>query len=103
MGYLRPVINLKPLNFFAEKIHFKTENIDSTISYVSPGDYMVSLDLKDAYFSVPIHPLDRKLLRFFWKGQRFEFTCLPFGCSLAPRVFTKISEAFYCYMALKRD
>ena len=44
------------------------ENIDSTINYVSPGDYMVSLDLKDAYFSVPIHPLDRKLLRFFWKG-----------------------------------
>ena len=27
-------------------------NVDSTINYVSPGDYMVSLDLKDAYFSV---------------------------------------------------
>ena len=26
---------------------------------------MVSLDLKDAYFSVPVHPLDWKLLRFF--------------------------------------
>ena len=67
-GDLRPVISLKPLNFFVEKIHFKMENIDSTINYVSTGDYMVSLDLKDAYFSVPIHPLDRKLLRFFWKG-----------------------------------
>ena len=51
----------QPLNFFVEKIHFKMENIDSTINYVSPGDYMVSLDLKDAYFSVPIHPLHRKL------------------------------------------
>ena len=70
------------------------ENIDSTINYVSPGDYMVSLDLKDAYFSVPIHPLDRKLLRLFWKGQRFEFTYLPFGYSLAPRVFTKILKPF---------
>ncbi|XP_068707939.1 uncharacterized protein [Montipora foliosa] len=70
------------------------ENIGSAINYVSPGDYMVSLDLKDAYFSVPIHPLDRKLLRFFWKGQRFEFTCLPFGYSLAPRVFTKILKPF---------
>ena len=42
-GDLRPVINLKPLNFFVEKIHFKMENVDSTINYVSPGDYMVSL------------------------------------------------------------
>ena len=70
------------------------ENIGSAINYVSPGDYMVSLDLKDAYFSVPIHRLDRKLLRFFWKGQRFEFTCLPFGYSLAPRVFFKILKPF---------
>ena len=93
-GDLRPVINLKPLNFFVQKIHFKMENIGSAINYVSPGDYMVSLDLKDAYFSVPVHPLDRKLLRFFWKGQRFEFTCLPFGYSLAPRVFTKILKPF---------
>ena len=89
-GDLRPVINLKPLNFFVQKVHFKMENIGSAICYVSPGDYMISLHLKDAYFSVPVHPLDRKLLRFFWKGQRFEFTCLPFGYSPAPRVFTKI-------------
>ena len=85
---------LKPLNFFVQKYHFKMENIYSTINYVSPGDYMVSLDFKDAYFSVPIHPLDWKLLRFFWKGQRFEFTCLPFGYSLAPTVFTKILKPF---------
>ena len=30
------------------------ENIQMAINFVSPGDYMISLDLKDAYFSVPI-------------------------------------------------
>ena len=68
-GDLRPVINLKPLIFFVQKTHFKMENIGSSINYVSPGDDMVSLDLKDAYFSVPVHPLDRKLLRFFGKAK----------------------------------
>ena len=45
------------------------ENIGSAINYVSPGDYMVSLDLKDAYFSVPIHPLDRNYYAFFGKAK----------------------------------
>jgi len=30
------------------------ENIQMAINFVSPGDYMISLDLNDAYFSVPI-------------------------------------------------
>ena len=38
--------------------------------------------------------ITQKLLRFFGKGQRFEFTCLPFGYSLAPRVFTKFLKPF---------
>ena len=53
-AHLRPVINLKQLNHFVEKIHFKMENIRITLNCISPGDHMVSIDLKDAYFSVPI-------------------------------------------------
>ena len=89
-GDFRPVINLKPLNQFVEKIHFKMENIHMALNSISPGDYMVSVDLKDAYFSIPIFQDHRKYLRFLWNSKRFEFTCLPFGYSLAPRVFTKI-------------
>ena len=56
----RPVINLKPL--FVEKIHFKMESIRMTLNCISPGDFMVSIDLKDAYFSVPIFQPHRKYL-----------------------------------------
>ena len=45
---------------------------------------MAVLDLKDAYYSVPINPQHRKYLRFEFK----EFTCLPNGLASAPRVFT---------------
>ena len=53
-GDLRPVINLKPLNQFVQRIYFKMENIQMVSNFVSLVDYMMSLDLKDAYFSVPV-------------------------------------------------
>ena len=61
------------------------ENIQLDLNLISPGDFMVSLDLKDAYFKIPIFSLHRKYLRFIWRSQRYEFACLPFGYSLAPR------------------
>ena len=51
---------------------------------------MASIDLKDTYFSVIMAQQVRKLLRFSWQGQIYEFQCLPFGLSSAPRVFTKL-------------
>ena len=89
-GDMRPVINLKPLNVFVQKIHFKIENINTALDSIAPGDYLVSIDLKDAYFSILIFKPHRKFLRFKWSDQTYEFTCLPFGYSLAPRVFTKV-------------
>ena len=40
---------------------------------------MFKLDLKDAYFAVPIHPPHRKHLAFKWAGQDFHFTS---GCAV---------------------
>ena len=96
-GDFRPVINLKPLNQFVEKIHFKLENIRMALNCISPGDFMVSIDLKDAYFSVPIFQPHRKYLRFLWNFKCCEFTCLPFGYSLAPRVFATIFKPVIAY------
>ena len=31
------------------------ETISSVLSLITPGCYLVSIDLKDAYYSVPIH------------------------------------------------
>ena len=53
---------------------------------------MITMDLKDAYLSVPIHADHSKYLRFEWESELWEFTCLPFGLSSAPRVFTKVMK-----------
>ena len=43
---------------------------------------------------IPIHPVHYKYLRFEWHSTLFEFICLPFGLSSAPRVFTKVLKPF---------
>ena len=51
---------------------------------------MVSIDLKDAYLQVLIHPLSRKFLRFTAGGRAWQFKVLCFGLSTEPQVFTRV-------------
>ena len=84
------MINLKPLNTFLANQHFKMEGICRVKELLRKGDWMCSVDLKDAYLSVAIAKHHRKYLRFVWEGTTYEFTCLPFGLCSAPRIFTKL-------------
>lgn len=70
--------------------HFKMDSLHSATLLMKPHCWMAVLDLKDAYYSVPIRSEDRKYLRFEHEGQLYEFVCLPNGLSSAPRIFTKL-------------
>ena len=89
-GSQRLVVNLRPLNHFVQKHHFKMEGAGMLRDLLQRNDWLVSIDLKDVYLSIQIAEKDRKFLRFLWKEQTYEFRCLPFGLSSAPRVFTKL-------------
>ena len=54
------------------------------------GDWACSIDLTDAYFHIPIHQTFRKYLRFAVLGEVYQFTSLPFGLVIAPRIFTMV-------------
>jgi hypothetical protein len=89
-GGQRPVLNLKGLNQFVHTVTFKMQTLQVVIKHLNKGDWMASLDLKDAYFHVPIREDHRPFLRFEFLGQVYQFRVLPFGLSTAPRVFTKV-------------
>ena len=87
-GKMRPVINLKWLNHWVETPHFKIEGISTLRDLLHQGDWMVKVDLKYAYFTIPIHQDHQKYLRFMVDGTCYQFTCLPIGLSCVTWVFT---------------
>ena len=95
-GSHRLILNLKRFNESVCHYHFKMDSLSTITRLVTQNCYMASVDMKDAYYSIPIRSSDRKFLRFIWEGDLYEFTCLPNGLSCAPRIFTKILKPPLC-------
>ena len=89
-GPWRPVIDLSHLNRFLTSSPFKMETIQSVLLSVRPGNWMVSIDLKEAYLQIPVHPESRKYLRFVAFGPVYQFRALCFGLASASQVFTLV-------------
>ena len=69
----RLIINLKRLNSFVVYEHFKMEGLDLVKFIIRENDWMVKVDLKDAYFTVPVAHEHQKFLRFIWKGRFYQY------------------------------
>ncbi|KAJ1085596.1 hypothetical protein NDU88_005726 [Pleurodeles waltl] len=89
-GRLRPILDLRILNWFLKQEKFKMLTLAQVLLALNKEDWMVSVDLQDAYFHIPILKSHRKYLRFVVGSQHYQFAVLPFGLTSAPRVFTKV-------------
>lgn len=66
------------------------EDYRTVLRLIDKDCFMATIDLKDAYHLIPVDRQYRKYLRFHFSNQLYEYTCIPFGLSVAPRLFTKI-------------
>lgn len=89
-GNFRMILNLKKLNKEMEYIKFKMETLSSILALVTKGCFFTKIDLKDAYYSIPVRDQDQNLLKFRHRGNLYKFTCLPNGLCHGPRKFTKL-------------
>ena len=92
-GGWRQVIDLSPLNEFIQQTPFRMETPNSVLLTVRKNDFLASMDLKDAYFQIPVHPSSRKILCFVSNDTVYQFKALCFGLSTAPQVFTRVFAA----------
>ena len=100
-GGYRMVLNLEKLNKHIPYKHFKMENFEQAIRLVNEGDFLASIDLKNAYYSVRVAEEQQRFLCFTWQGQVYQFTCLPNGVSEGPRIFTKLLKPVFAALRAK--
>ena len=88
----RPILDLSTLNTFLNTGTFKMETPETIRTSLQAGEWVTSIDFKDAYFQIPIHSQSRKYMRFHLQGRSYQFKALPFGLSTAPMEFTVVAK-----------
>ena len=91
----RMILNLKELNKSIVYRHFKMDSLKTVTDLMTQGSFMASVDIKDAYYMVPIATERQKYLKFMWRDKLYQYTCLPNGLASAPRIFTKLLKLVF--------
>ena len=102
-GEWRLILNLKRLNKYLEKSHFKMETLITALALVTPNATFMSFDFENAYYSLAVFEPHRKFLRFTFEGVLWEFTCVANGISSAPFWFTKIMKVALTHLRMKYE
>ena len=89
-GKWRPILSMKSVNQYIRYVKFKMTTVRDIQRWLQQDYYMTSLDLSDAYFSIPLHTSVYKFVRFVWRDLTYEFMTNMFGLGPSARLFTKV-------------
>jgi hypothetical protein len=90
---LRPILNLRRFNRFVSTCHFKMETLKTAMTLLQTGWWMSKTDIKDAFFTIPLHSDFRPFFQFRLLETKYQFKCLPQGYVLSPFLFTRALKA----------
>lgn len=100
-GGLCPIMDLRALNEFITYRNFRMTTLQSILPLLPPGCWMVTRDLKDAYFHIAIKEQHQQFLRFTVGQHHFQYKVLSFGLPSAPGVFTKVVAVVSAHLRLQ--
>jgi len=85
---LRLILDLRHVNYLHVP-KFKFERLDMLQSLAKPNDRLDTIDLRNGYWQMNMHPSAFPYLGFCWQGQEYTFRVLPFGLASAPWAFSR--------------
>ena len=97
-GSFRMIIDLSLLNLKVSKSSFRMEDKEVIKELIKNNDYLVSIDLKNAFHLISLHNDSKRLTAFELDGIRYCFQVLPFGLTSSPRIFSKILKPVISYL-----
>lgn len=95
---LRLVIDFRQINKSCIDMSCRYEGLRDLRHLLQRNDWMLSLDLQDAYWHIPVAQNHRKYLTFCIDGRVLQCAALPFGWKGSPLTFTKVMRAFVKYL-----
>ena len=100
-GLSRMIIDLSALNEFVHKVSFKMEGLPDIKFLIDKNDFMISIDLADVFFSVPLHKESKSYAVFQYKDYCYQYNVLPFGLTSSPRIFCKDLRLVIVYLRVQ--
>jgi hypothetical protein len=73
---------------------YKMPLVQENIDRLNGNKYFSVVDMKDAYYHIPIKPEDKHKTGIITKWESFQYERLAFGLAGAPATFTKIMDQF---------
>ena len=97
----RPVLDLSRLNKFLIVPHFRMESIHSIAIGIVESLWGCVMDLEEAFFHLPLGWLFHRFFAFVLDFRIYVFQFLPFGLSLAPWAFNRITNPIKSHLHLR--
>ena len=89
-GKWRWVVEFHALNSVTRKDSFPIPNIIEFLSYLRKSKFFTSLDLAQAFHSIPVREIDREKLSFCTLDKIYQFCRMPFGLTSAPNTWARL-------------
>lgn len=85
----RMIVDLREVNKLLRVPRFKTTTFREAKLLITPNCWMTKIDIKDAFWHLPVHPSDQPYLAFQWRGKTYCHQVAPFGLSISPLFLAK--------------
>ena len=91
---------MRRINQCIDTPSYKNEDIKVVAEIIKPHDYMISADICDGFFHIPVTGEFTKYLGFQWRGVVYKWLRCPFGLSCSPYYFAKTMRCVLAYLRL---
>ena len=90
----RFISDCRELNNHFQVEKFRLEHLQNIFPLLQKGHWAAKIDLKDAYFHIPVSQEIKSFLRHKVGDQVWEYQAGPFGLNIMPQIFQKVMATF---------